>query len=89
MHPHQPAVCAPQASMATGELSLEAERRLHSLWRRAEAEVLAEADVVCVTCIGAGDKRLRKHAFPAVRVLLGLCVFGWLEGHGTVLCHVQ
>lgn len=50
-----------------GELSLDAERKLHALWRKAEAELLAAADVVCVTCIGAGDKRLRRLSFPCVR----------------------
>lgn len=56
-----------------GELSLDNERRLHQLWRRAEAEVLAEADVVCVTCIGAADKRLRKMRFQ--RVWLSIPLF--------------
>ena len=49
-----------------GELTLENKRKLHSLWRKAEAEVLAAADVVCVTCIGAGDRRLRRLSFPCV-----------------------
>jgi regulator of nonsense transcripts 1 len=53
-----------------GDLSLENERRLRQLWRQAEAEILAEADVVCVTCIGAGDKRLRRLRFPRVRLPL-------------------
>lgn len=57
-----------------GELSLENERRLRQLWRRAEEEVLAEADVICVTCIGAADKRLRRMRFHRVRVPPLACV---------------
>ena len=49
-----------------GELSLDEERKLHQLKRAAEAEVLREADVICCTCIGAGDKRLRGMRFEQV-----------------------
>lgn len=49
------------------ELSIEDERKLHQLQRSAEIEILKEADIVCVTCIGAGDKRLRGMRFPQVR----------------------
>jgi regulator of nonsense transcripts 1 len=48
-------------------MSLDNERRLHQLWRRAAAEILAEADMVCVTCIGAADKRLREMRLQRVR----------------------
>lgn len=50
-----------------GELSLDNERKLHALMRKFETEILAAADVVCVTCIGAGDKRLKRFSFPIVR----------------------
>lgn len=50
-----------------GELSLDNERRLHALMRKFEAEIIQAADVVCVTCIGAGDKRLKRFKFPIVR----------------------
>lgn len=50
-----------------GELSLDNERKLHALMRKFETEILAAADVVCVTCIGAGDKRLKRFNFPIVR----------------------
>jgi hypothetical protein len=53
-----------------GELSLDNERKLHALMRKFETEILAAADVVCVTCIGAGDKRLKRFNFPIVRSLL-------------------
>jgi regulator of nonsense transcripts 1 len=56
-----------EAKRDGSELSFENERKLHAQWRKAEAEVLAAADVVCVTCIGAGDKRLRRINFPRVR----------------------
>ena len=49
-----------------GELSLDQERKLHSMMRKFESEILAAADVVCVTCIGAGDKRLKRFNFPIV-----------------------
>lgn len=44
--------------------------------RKFESEILAAADVVCVTCIGAGDKRLKRFNFPIVRshLFLRLCM---------------
>ena len=49
-----------------GELSLTDERKLRSLQRSAERELLQAADVVCTTCAGAGDPRLANFRFRKV-----------------------
>ncbi|GMM58129.1 ATP-dependent RNA helicase [Maudiozyma humilis] len=41
-----------------GELSAADTRRFVKLVRKTETEILSKADVVCCTCVGAGDKRL-------------------------------
>ncbi|CAI7420258.1 CPS_collapsed_G0043390.mRNA.1.CDS.1 [Saccharomyces cerevisiae] len=41
-----------------GELSASDTKRFVKLVRKTEAEILNKADVVCCTCVGAGDKRL-------------------------------
>ncbi|QLG72644.1 hypothetical protein HG535_0D03520 [Zygotorulaspora mrakii] len=41
-----------------GELSLRDTKRFVKLVKKAESEILKKADVVCCTCVGAGDKRL-------------------------------
>jgi len=41
-----------------GELSASDTRRFVKLVRKTESEILSKADVVCCTCVGAGDKRL-------------------------------
>lgn len=51
-----------------GELSAADERKLRSLQRQAERELLLAADVVCVTCTGAGDPRLSNFRFRKVLV---------------------
>mmetsp|Transcript_11638 Transcript_11638/g.31346 ORF Transcript_11638/g.31346 Transcript_11638/m.31346 type:complete len:1021 (-) Transcript_11638:846-3908(-) len=51
-----------------GELSESDEKRLWGLRRAAEKEVLAAADVVCCTCVSAGDPRLAKMRFRAVLI---------------------
>lgn len=42
-----------------GELSSADEKRFKTLKSSAEKELLQHADVICTTCIGAGDPRLR------------------------------
>lgn len=42
----------------TGELSSKDATRFVKLVRKKEASILQRADVVCCTCVGAGDKRL-------------------------------
>ncbi|SOV77042.1 regulator of nonsense transcripts, putative [Plasmodium sp. gorilla clade G3] len=51
-----------------GELSQKDERRLKKLISFAEHEILIEADVICCTCVGAMDKRLKKFRFRQVLV---------------------
>lgn len=46
-----------------GELSHADEKRLKALTRAAEREILENADVICCTCVGAGDPRLNKLRF--------------------------
>ncbi|KAL8270249.1 hypothetical protein Esti_005808 [Eimeria stiedai] len=49
-----------------GDLEFEEEKRLRALTSRCEAEVLMAADVVCCTCIGAGDRRISDFSFKSV-----------------------
>eukprot|EP00126_Sphaerothecum_destruens_P008230 Sdes_comp20136_c0_seq1m13231 len=51
-----------------GELSSSDERRYKSLKRGYERELLQNADVICCTCVGAGDKRLAKMKFRTVLI---------------------
>jgi len=49
-----------------GELSSNDERRHKRLKRKIEREIIAAADVVCVTAVGAGDPRLADFRFRQV-----------------------
>lgn len=51
-----------------GMLSQSDERQLKMLQRNLEMEVLAAADVVCCTCVGAGDPRLAMYRFQHVLI---------------------
>lgn len=51
-----------------GELSSQDEKKYKQLMRAAEREILANADVVCCTCVGAGDPRLSKMKFRNVLI---------------------
>ncbi|CAM6054812.1 unnamed protein product [Sphagnum tenellum] len=51
-----------------GELKSQDEKRYRSLKRQAEREILQNADVVCCTCVGAGDPRLQKYEFRTVLI---------------------
>ena len=51
-----------------GELSDSDERKYRSILRALEHEVLHAADVVCVTCVGAGDPRLSDFRFRRVLI---------------------
>lgn len=44
----------------TGELSSVDEKRYRTLKKIAERELLGAADVICCTCVGAGDPRLNR-----------------------------
>jgi len=51
-----------------GELSSNDERKYKSLIRQCEKESLSVADVICCTCVGAGDPRLSKLKFKTVLI---------------------
>mmetsp|Transcript_13940 Transcript_13940/g.28550 ORF Transcript_13940/g.28550 Transcript_13940/m.28550 type:complete len:978 (-) Transcript_13940:1621-4554(-) len=51
-----------------GELTEKDDRRLRSLKRAAEREILSAADVVCCTCVSAGDPRLSSYRFRSVLI---------------------
>lgn len=51
-----------------GELSSQDEKKFKQLTKQAEREILNNADVVCCTCVGAGDPRLSKMKFRNVLI---------------------
>ncbi|KAI9637077.1 putative ATP dependent helicase [Dioszegia hungarica] len=51
-----------------GELSQSDERKYKVLVRACERDILNAADVICVTCVGAGDPRLAKFKFRTVLI---------------------
>ena len=51
-----------------GELSSNDERKYKALIRQCEKEILSVADVICCTCVGAGDPRLSKLKFRTVLI---------------------
>ncbi|CAK4078756.1 unnamed protein product [Aphanomyces euteiches] len=51
-----------------GELSSQDEKRFKALKRNAEREILQAADVICTTCVGAGDPRLSNFRFRQVLI---------------------
>jgi len=52
----------------TGELSSTDEKRYRTLRKQTEKELLDLADVICCTCIGAGDPRLAKMRFSSILI---------------------
>ncbi|XP_046350559.1 regulator of nonsense transcripts 1-like [Haliotis rufescens] len=52
----------------TGELSSQDEKRYRALKKQCEKELLQAADVICCTCVGAGDPRLAKMQFRSVLI---------------------
>ena len=50
----------------TGELSVADEKRYRALKKQCERDLLQSADVVCCTCVGAGDPRLARMQVAAV-----------------------
>lgn len=52
----------------TGELSSGDEKRYRILKKACEKELLKAADVICCTCVGAGDPRLSKFKFQSVLI---------------------
>ena len=57
-----------QLKTELGELSSQDEKKFKSLTRAAEREILQNADVICTTCVGAGDPRLAKFKFRTVLI---------------------
>jgi hypothetical protein len=51
-----------------GELSPSDEKKYQSLKRTLEIEILKAAQVICTTCIGAGDSRLNRFTFKSVLI---------------------
>ena len=49
-----------------GELSSSDEKKFKALKRATEREILQNADVICCTCVGAGDPRLSNFRFRQV-----------------------
>lgn len=52
----------------TGELSSTDEKRYRALKKQCEKDLLQAADVICCTCVGAGDPRLSKMQFRSVLI---------------------
>lgn len=57
-----------QLKSQVGELSSQDEKKFKQLTKAAEREILSNADVVCCTCVGAGDPRLSKMKFRNVLI---------------------
>ncbi|PHH54451.1 Regulator of nonsense transcripts 1 -like protein [Ceratocystis fimbriata CBS 114723] len=57
-----------QLQTEIGELTSEDEKRYRKLLRKAEKDFLNNADVICCTCVGAGDPRLLKKSFRHVLI---------------------
>ncbi|KAI8911693.1 RNA helicase-domain-containing protein [Gorgonomyces haynaldii] len=49
-----------------GELNQSDEKKFKAMQRKAERDLLAGAEVICCTCVGAGDPRLKKINFRYV-----------------------
>ena len=54
--------------LKVGELSAADEKKFRQLRFRAEGEILHAADIICCTCVGAGDPRLSKMRFRQVLI---------------------
>ena len=57
-------------STFAGELSSSDEKKYKALKRATEREILQSADVICCTCVGAGDPRLSNFRFRQVTIYL-------------------
>ena len=54
----------------SGELSSSDEKKYKALKRATEREISQSADVICCTCVGAGDPRLANFRFRQVDILV-------------------
>ncbi|KAK9474352.1 P-loop containing nucleoside triphosphate hydrolase protein [Dipodascopsis tothii] len=57
-----------QLKQELGELSSQDEKKFKKLTRSCERQILANADVICCTCVGAGDPRLSNLKFRTVLI---------------------
>jgi regulator of nonsense transcripts 1 len=57
-----------QLKQEQGELSSADHKKYITLKHKVEKEILGAADVICCTCVGAGDKRLSKLRFRSVLI---------------------
>ena len=57
-----------QLKAEQSELDSKDEKKFRRLTKAAEREILSSADVVCCTCVGAGDPRLAKMKFRDVLI---------------------
>ena len=57
-----------QLKTEQGELSISDEKRFSSLKKQCERELLTNADVICCTCVSAGDPRLARFKFKMVLI---------------------
>ncbi|RWW90321.1 hypothetical protein BHE74_00000543 [Ensete ventricosum] len=57
-----------------GELSSSDEKKFKALKRATEREILQSADVICCTCVGAGDPRLENFRFRQVNDCNGVTI---------------
>lgn len=57
-----------QLKEETGELSSSDEKRYRMLKKACERELLEAADVICCTCVGAGDPRLSRFKFHSILI---------------------
>ena len=57
-----------QLKQELGELSAQDEKKFKQLRRATERELLMAADVICTTCVGAGDPRLMGFRFTKVLI---------------------
>ena len=74
-----------QLKEEAGEMTAADERKLRGLQRATEREILQAADVVCVTCVGAGDLRLTNFRF---RQVCSYCIKSQTCTGGENFCRV-
>lgn len=59
----------------SGELSSSDEKKYKALKRATEREISQSADVICCTCVGAGDPRLSNFRFRQVDIYMLLAMY--------------
>ncbi len=70
-----------------GELSSADEKKYKALKRATEREISQSADVICSTCVGAGDPRLANFRFRQVCTLLSITVISFATSFLCMLNH--